>query len=228
MSKSRRLAIILFFAALILIAIGLLVYVVFLDPGSKHDTSTDLVTPTIAARTARAFEVAADESQVDFVTQVNGVELTGVFPVEAGTITLEPVGDELRVLVRLDIDVDSVDTGNAAVDRVLRVAMATGDYPIAFYVATSRGNVPVTEEVITFMLDGTLDVHNVAYDHAMSIEAQVVGSDMWAVATSDLDLGNHGVKFPALINTSTIQLTARLKAYEVENVNGTSEPDSDQ
>lgn len=224
MVKNRRLAFMSVVVLLILIVSGLLIYVLFLDPGSKNDTSTDLVTPTIAARTARVFEVAADESQVDFVTTVSGVELTGIFPVEAGTITLEPVGDELRVLVRLNIDVDSVDTGNPAIDRVLRVAMATGDYPIAFYVAASSGNVPVTEEVITFTLDGTLDVHNAAHEHTMFVEAQAVGADMWAVATSDLDLGDHGVKFPAVINTSTIKLTAQLKAHEVESVNGTTEP----
>ena len=44
--------------------------------------------------------------------------------------------------------------GSAMVDRVLRAAMATGDYPIAFYVASSRDLVPVTEEEITFTLDG--------------------------------------------------------------------------
>jgi hypothetical protein len=92
--------------------------------------------------------------------------------------------------------------------------MKTGDYPLAFYVAESSGLVPVTEEVITFMLEGDLDVHNVVQPHRMSVEAQAVGVEMWAIATSDLDLGLHGVEFPALIESSTIKLTARLWAYE--------------
>jgi len=155
-----------------------------LNPGHKGDTSTNLVTPTLAARTARVFDVSAQESQVDFETDVHGIPLKGVFPVEEGTITLEPVGSELRVLVRLNINVDAVTTGNVAVDRVLRAAMATGDYPIAFYVATSHTLVPVTEEPIQFALDGELQVHNVTHEHGMAVSAQLVGGDMQAVATS--------------------------------------------
>jgi polyisoprenoid-binding protein YceI len=199
------------------LVIAVIVYVQWLDPGHKHDTISDLVTPTLSARNARIFEVAASESEVDFVTQVRGVSLNGVFPVESGTITLEPTGDQLRVLVRLNIDVDAVSTGNAAVDGVLRsrAAMATGDYPIAFYVATSRDLVPVTAEEITFWLDGTLEVHGVPHTHSMFIRAQEVGHDMWAVATSDLDLANHGIEFPAIFGTTVIQLTAHLQAYEI-------------
>jgi polyisoprenoid-binding protein YceI len=211
-------------AVLILVIGTIILFLEFFDPGSKNDTSTDLVTPTIAAQMARVFEVSPGESQVDFVAQVGGIDLEGVFPVEAGTITLEPVGDELRVLVRLNIDVDSVDTGTSAVNQVLRVAMATGDYPIAFYVATSRGYVPVTEEVIEFALDGMLEVHNVPNEHSMAVEAQLVSGDMWAVATSDLDLGNHGVEFPSVIGSTTIKLTARLQAYEGESITVTDVP----
>ena len=44
--------------------------------------------------------------------------------------------------------------------------------------------------------------------------AQLVGGDLWAVATSDLDLANHEVEFPPMIGNSAIQLTARLEAVE--------------
>jgi hypothetical protein len=54
----------------------------------------------------------------------------------------------------------------------------------------------------------------VTHEHSMAVRAQLVGRDMWAIATSDLDLSNHGVEFPALIGSTTIQLTARLQAYE--------------
>lgn len=192
------------------------------DPGSKHDTSSNLMTPTLSARNVMVFDVSPQESQVDFTTEVRGVTLQGVFPVEEGTITLEPVGDELRVLVRLNIDVDSMDTGSAMVDRVLRAAMATGDYPIAFYVASSRGLVPVTEEEITFMLDGDLEVHNVAHPHSMAVKAQLIKGHMQATATSDLDLGNHGVEFPSFVGSTVITLTARLQAYEAAT--GTTTP----
>ncbi len=223
MGLSRR-RLILGFAVLVLFgfAAAWAAFSHWLDPGDKGDTSTDLVTPTIAAQTARVFDVSPGESQVNFVTKVRGIELSGVFPVDAGTITLEPVGDELRVLVRLNIDVDHVDTGQPAVDRVLRGAMATGDYPLAFYVASSRDLVPVTEEQIEFLLDGELEVHNVSHVHAMAITAQLVGHDMKATATSDLDLANHGVEFPSFMGSTTIQLTARLQAYEVQGIeNGT-------
>jgi polyisoprenoid-binding protein YceI len=192
------------------------------DPGHKHDTSTDLMTPTLSTRDVMVFEVSPDESQVDFTTEVRGVALEGVFPVKEGTITLEPVGNELRVLVRLNIDVDSVDTGSTMVDRVLRAAMATGDYPIAFYVASSRELVPVTEEEITFTLDGDLEVHNVAHAHSMAVKAQLIQGHMQAVATSDLDLAEHGVEFPAIVGSTVIKLTARLQAYETPT--GTSTP----
>jgi hypothetical protein len=85
-------------------------------------------------------------------------------------------------------------------------------------VATSREPVPVTEEEIRFMLDGDLEVHNVTHEHSMSVNAQLVGKDMWAVATSDLDLGDHGVEFPAFVGSTVIQLTARLQMVEVESI----------
>jgi hypothetical protein len=212
MSQKRRMTFVFGLAAVILIA-GIAVYQIVLDPGDKGDTSTDLVTPTVETRAARVFDVSPEKSKVEFVTNVRGVEFQGVFPVKGGTITLEPVGDELQVHVYLEIDVDNVDA-DALVKPVLRTSMKTGDYPLAFYVAESRTLVPVTEEVITFDLDGELDVHNVTHTHSMAIEAQAVGQEMWAIATSDLDLGQHGVEFPALIDSSTIQLTARLWAYE--------------
>ncbi len=218
--RIRRRRLILTVALLLVVAGGAAVALgssVWLDPGDKGDTSTDLVTPTLSASGARVFDVAPDESRVDFVVRVYGLELVGVFPVDEGTITLEPAGDQLRVLVRLQIDVDHVATGNAQVDDLLRGVMETGDYPLAFYVATSRDRVPVTGDVITFDLVGDLDVHHVVAPHAMRVEAQLVGREIWAVATSDLDLAAHGVQLPAFASGSTtIRLTARLQAYEVE------------
>ncbi|MBN2305258.1 MAG: YceI family protein [Anaerolineae bacterium] len=218
LSPRSRLLVGLVLAALVIVIGAAIFWTQLLDPGDKGDTSTVLVTPTLAAETARFFDVSPAESRIDFIAEVGGVALEGVFPVESGTITFEPVGDDLRILVELRIQVDNVDTGNPAVDRVLRAAMATGDYPLAFYVATSRDLVPVTEAVITFMLDGELEVHNEAAPHTMVVEAQEVGGAMWAIATSDLDLAAHGVEFPALIGNTTIQLTARLQTYEVEGV----------
>ncbi|WP_162909813.1 YceI family protein [Aggregatilinea lenta] len=211
---SRRGAAVLLLLLIIALAGVLFVTSLWLDPGDKDDRTTDLVTPTLAAQTARVFAVDAEASRVDFVAMVRGVQLKGVFPVESGTITLEPVEEDLRVLVQLNIDVDHVDTGNAAVDQILRAAMATGDYPIAFYVATSQDLVPVTEEPVSFVLDGTLDVHNVEHAHTMAVDAQVVGPEMDAIARSDLDLANHGVEFPAIFGSTAITLEAHLSAHE--------------
>lgn len=212
-NRRRRAVLVAGMAALAAILAGVAVYAQMIDPGDKGDQSTDLVTPTLAAQAVRTFDVLPDRSQVDFVTDVRGVPVEGMFPVKGGTITLEPEGDALRVHVYLEIDVDQVKTSDL-VTPVLRGAMKTGDYPVAFYVAESRDRVPVTEEEISFDLDGELDVHNVPAPHSMTVRAQLVGGDMWAVATSDLDLANHGVEFPALIGNSTIQLTARLEAVE--------------
>lgn len=188
----------------------------WLDPGDKGDISNDLVTPTPSTASARVFEVSPEDSQIDFVTDIFGVELSGMFPVTEGTIRLEPEGDQLRVLVSLTIDVDAVETTGRA---VLRGVMETGDYPLAFYVATSTTLVPVTEEPIEFDLEGDLQVHGVSQPHAMYVTAQLIGGDMEAVAVSDLDLANHGID---IVGSPTIALTARLQAYEVES-SGTSD-----
>jgi len=224
MLLKRRLMVGLLVTILIAIIGAAVAFSKWLDPGDKGDTSTDLKTPTITAATARVFGVLADDSQVDFTVEMRGIQFDGVFPVEEGAITLEPVGGELRVIVRLNIDVNGVETGNEALNQILRATMATGDYPIAFYVATSRDLVPVTEEEITFMLDGELDVHNVAAAHSMAVRAQLVGTHMWAIATSDLDLGNHGVEFPAFMGSTVIQLTARLQMDEIDSVHSSSVP----
>jgi polyisoprenoid-binding protein YceI len=224
LSQRRRLLIGLLIAGLIAVTAASVAFSQWLDPGDKGDTSTDLVTPTIAAASARVFAVLPEESQVDFTVEMRGITFDGVFPVQEGAITLEPVGDELRVIVRLNIDVDSVETGNPGLNQVLRAAMATGDYPLAFYVATSCELVPVTEKEIRFMLDGELEVHNVAYEHLMSVNAQLVDRNMWAIATSDLDLANHGVEFPAFVGSTVIELTARLKMVEVESIYQSGRP----
>jgi polyisoprenoid-binding protein YceI len=197
---------------------GWVIVSMILDPGDKNDTSTDLVTPTIAAQRARVFGVLPANSQVNFRATMLGGEINGVFPVTEGTITLEPVGDALRVLVRLNIHVDAVDTGNDNLDLILRGAMKTGDYPIAFYVASSRELVPVTEDEIMFSLDGDLQVRNQTAPHSMGVTAQQIGPQMWAVATSDLDLANHGVAIPSFVGGSVIQLTARLQMSEIESI----------
>ena len=222
-SQRTRVAVVVLLA-LVAAAIGVtLIINTWFDPGDKNDTTTDLVTPTIAAETARVFDVSAKESQIEFVTSVSGAEVQGVFPVEGGTITLEPVGDDLRVLVRLNIHVDAVDAGNIVVERAMRGAMTTGDYPLAFYVASSTELVPVTDEEIAFTLEGTLEVNNVPQPHSMAVRAQLVGNDMWAIATSDLDLSKHDVEFPPLISTSTIKLTAKLQSYETDSIGSDQE-----
>jgi polyisoprenoid-binding protein YceI len=217
--RQRRRGFIGFFVAvLVTITAASVAFSQWLDPGHKGDTSTDLVTPTIAADNARVFSVLPEQSQVDFTVEMRGIKFDGVFPVQEGTITLEPVGNELRVIVRLNIDVNAVETGNPALNQVLRATMATGDYPIAFYVATSREFVPVTSEEIEFALDGELEVHGVSASHSMSVRAQLVEHDMWAIATSDLDLGDHGVEFPSFMGSTVIQLTAHLQMAEAESI----------
>ncbi len=185
-----------------------------LDPGSKGDTSTDLRTPVVTIPPTYYFDVVPEQSHVDFTTEVTGLgTVEGVFPVEGGTIQLEPAGNELRVHVYLEIAVDRVEA-NGLVQLALRAAMKTGDYPLAFYVSESKELVPVTEEEIAFTLDGTLDVHNVEHAHTMTVRAQLVKGNMWAIATSDLDLADHAVEFPPPIESSTIKMTANLQAVE--------------
>ena len=220
--RTRRLLIGFAFITVITIVL-LLTASLWLDPGSKNDTSSDLMTATIVAQQVRVFDVSPIESQVDFITEVRGLKIQGIYPVEGGTVSLEPVGDQLRVHVYLEINVDEVDISDLA-KPFIRRAMDTGDYPVAFYVATSRDLVPVTEETITFVLNGELQVHNVTQLHAMEVEAQAVGEDMWAIATSDLDLAKHGIEFPSIFGSSAIQLTARLFMHEIENLNGVPTP----
>ncbi len=189
----------------------------WLDPGDKGDTTNQLSTPTPSTSGALVFAIAPQESKVEFVTHVLGLTLTGIFPIEEGTITLVPSAPEAwRIQVRLDINVDAVDTGNAQVNALLRGVMESGDYPLAFYVASSRDLVPVTHEVVEFALEGDLQVHNVARPHAMDVTAQWKDGEIWAVATSTLDLADHGVEMPPLTGSSVIELTARLQAYMVE------------
>ncbi len=214
-SRQQRLVLFLMTLAVFVFIVPTAVFSLGFDAGHKNDTTTDLVTPVIDTQQIRVFEVSSTESQVDFLTEVRGIAIKGVYPVKGGMIRLEPVGDELRVYVYLEIDVDNVQIDDLT-KMFIRSAMATGDYPIAFFVAQSRDLVPVTEEVINFVLDGELDVHNVANAHSMTVEAQLIGTDMWAIATSELDLAAHEVEFPAIFGSSTIQLTARLFIHEIE------------
>src|SRR5690606_41666203 len=83
-----------------------------LDPGDRRDPEPDAPPAPLApqAPPARAFTVDPAASRVDFTAQVAGVALNGVFPVQSGTITLEPVEEMLQVHVSLQIGVDGLET----------------------------------------------------------------------------------------------------------------------
>ena len=213
--RSRRAA--LAILILILAAIVAIWWAVrLLDPGDRGDTTPDVTPATLAPQSApaREFEVDPAASRVGFIAQVAGVGLEGTFPVRGGTIILEPVRDMLQVHVSFEIDVDGLSTSNALFDRALRAALASGDYPLAFYVAGSDGLVPVTEERVSFGLTGDLELHNVVQPHPMDVSAQVTGSTLEAVASSTLDLARHGVELPALLGSPAIDLRAVIVAHE--------------
>lgn len=214
---NRRLALAL---ALVALASSLAVLMIvaghLLDVGDRRDTTSNVTPATLAPQSLppRVFEVDPAASKVDFTAQVAGVALDGVFPVRGGTITLEPVEQQLQVHVALEIDVDGLATGNAVFDRALRAALASGDYPLAFYVASSEGRVPVTEEPVSFTLTGDLQLHNVMQPHPMRVDAQLTGAHLNAVATSTLNLADHGVALPALLGSPQIELRAEIAAVE--------------
>lgn len=217
MWNNRRLGLALLLLALASLAAVLMILAGrLLDTGDRRDTSSDVTPATVAPQSPppRVFKVDPAASKVDFTAQVAGVALKGVFPVRGGTITLEPVKQELQVHVALEIDVDGLATGNAVFDRALRAALASGDYPLAFYVASSDGRVPITEEPISFMLTGDLQLHNVVQPHPMRIDAQLAGAHLDAVATSMLNLSDHGVELPALLGSPQIELRAAITAVE--------------
>ncbi len=221
--SARRVAL-----ALLILALASVVAVVLvdlgdlLDPGDRRDTEPDVTPATLApqALPARAFTVDPAASRVDFTAQVAGVALNGVFPVQSGTITLEPVEEMLQVHVSLQIDVDGLETGNSVFDRALRGALDSGDYPLAFYVASSDGRVPVTEEPVAFMLTGDLQLHNVVQPHPMHVDAQLTGATLNAVAASTLDLADHGVELPALLGSPNIELSAVIGAHDASESPG--------
>lgn len=187
-----------------------------LDPGDKQDTTPDVTPATLAPQSAptREFVVDPSASRVGFVAQVAGVGLEGVFPVRGGTIILEPVAQELQVHVTFQIDVDGLSTSNTLFDRALRAALASGDYPLAFYVAASDGRVPVTEERISFGLTGDLELHNVVQPHPMDVSAQLSGATLEATTSSTLNLERHGVTLPSLLGSPAIDLRAVIVARE--------------
>lgn len=214
---NRRLALALALMALASVVAGLMILAGrLLDPGDRRDTTSNVTPATLAPQSPppRVFEVDPAASKVDFTAQVAGVALEGVFPVRGGTITLEPVEQQLQVHVALEIDVDGLATGNAVFDRALRAALESGDYPLAFYVAASDGRVPVTQERVVFMLTGDLQLHNVVQPHPMRVDAQVIGARLDAVATSTLNLEDHGVELPALLGSPAITLRAVIAAVE--------------
>jgi len=215
---NRRLALALALVALASVVAGLMILAGrLLDPGDRRDTTSNVTPATLAPQSPppRVFEVDPAASKVDFTAQVAGVALEGVFPERGGTITLEPVEQQLQVHVALEIDVDGLATGNAVFDRALRAALESGDYPLAFYVAASDGRVPVTQERVVFMLTGDLQLHNVVQPHPMRVDAQVIGARLDAVATSTLDLEDHGVELPALLGSPAITLRAVIAAVEI-------------
>ncbi len=65
------------------------------------------------------------------------------------------------------------------------------------------------------MLTGDLQLHNVVQPHPMRVDAQVIGARLDAVATSTLNLEDHGVELPALLGSPAITLRAVIAAVEI-------------
>lgn len=212
----RRMALVVLLLALTTLAAVILILAGhLLDTGDRRDTTPIITPPDVSGSSAaRVFEVDPAASRVDFTAQVAGLALKGVFPVRGGAITLEPVEQELQVHAALEIDVDGLATGNAVFDRALRAALTSGDYPLAFYVASSDGRVPVTEAPVAFMLTGDLQLHNVVQPHPMRVNARLTGAHLDAVAVSALNLAAHGVDLPALLGSPVIELRAEIAAVE--------------
>src|SRR5690606_8567695 len=122
--------------------------------------------------------------------------------------------DMLQVHVSFEIDVDGLSTSNALFDRALRAARASGDYPLAFYVAGSERLVPVTEARVALRLTGDLERHRGVRRPPLDESAPGACSALEALASSTPALARHGVELPALRGGPAIDLRAVIVAHE--------------
>jgi polyisoprenoid-binding protein YceI len=177
------------------------------------DTST-LPTHT-PSQTATTLIVWPDESTIGFSAQALGGSLTvqGTYDVTGGQVTLTPEADQLRVHAYLLIDTASVTVGNAVIDEALRLGMDTANYPIATFDARSTTLVPITEEEVEFILEGTLRLHGETQPVTMTIgPATVIDNHMIGHAQMGIDLADFEISLPEAVVNSAIQLDVLLIA----------------
>jgi len=127
---NRRLALALALVALASVVAGLMILAGrLLDPGAGAiHLQRDSGDPRAAVAAAARVRGGPGGLKSGFHGAGRGRGAGRCVPVRGGTITLEPVEQQLQVHVALEIDVDGLATGNAVFDRALRAALESGDF----------------------------------------------------------------------------------------------------
>ena len=199
---TRHLLLIVIPALFLLVACGPV------SPEAAQPTPTPITAATLLT-------VWPAESAVAFTASALGGNLTihGSYGVDSGRVTLQPEADALRVHAYLLIDTPSVTAGSAVIDEALKLGMETTVYPIATFDAVSTTLVPVTEESVTFTLEGTLTLHGQTQPVTMAVNpATVIDNHMEASARMQIDLADFGISLPGAVVDSEITLDVLLIA----------------
>ena len=212
-NRRRRFILIL---GLFLIAIpALAVILLLVAHGTRGPAVRPTPLPTEASDTL--LYVHLDESHVGFTAQALGgsMEVAGSYDILGGNVILTPEDGQLRIRATLNIDTPSITVHNAVIDEVLRLGMEADTYPVAIFDATSTALVPVTEEEVAFILEGTLTLHGQTRAVTMTVEpATVIDNHLRSASRMTLDLADFGISMPEAMVDSTIVLDVTLVADE--------------
>lgn len=180
------------------------------------------VTPVLLATATRpdplqvtVLNVLPAASAVHFSAEALGgaLPVEGTYQVLGGTVTLEEQRGQRRIRAQVLIDTPSVTVGTGLIDDALRAGMETALYPVATFDGVSTDFVPLTEEPIHFVMDGTLHLHGRSAAVTMHIgPATVVGEHLEAQAAMDINLGDFGITFPEGIVSPQLALAITLIA----------------
>ncbi|MEA2828646.1 MAG: hypothetical protein QOG43_3085 [Actinomycetota bacterium] len=178
-------------------------------------------TPTTQLLPTGTWNVDASHSSIEFsVRHLMISKVKGSFKTFSGTVTIPE--DPFQASIQVDIDPNSIDTGDANRDNHLR----SGDffevekYPEAEYVSSS-----VRPQGDGYLVEGELSLHGVTRPVALDLDFNGTGGDPWGntragfTATTEINRRDFGIDINMPLETGGVVVGDKVKlTIEVELV----------
>jgi polyisoprenoid-binding protein YceI len=164
----------------------------------------------------RIYLIDSEQSTLNFTIESDIDDIAGSFDIIGHRF--EFVADEAlsewRVILVLDIDGTSIDTGSGVYDFLIETGFNVERYPIGRFVGESETTVSELEGVHELSFVGQLELRGVIQDYTVLAHINIDGDILTGSATTQIDVQDFGVDFPSAIASNILEANISVIATE--------------